>query len=128
CSSAWLKFFGQNSWNTSLSYKGVTFISINTGDGWSSDTSNLDSDAAAAQARGDWIVVIYHKPIYTAKSSHSPDEGGIAGKAVPLIDKYGVALSLTGHNHNYQRSFPMKAGKPTITTGNNYNIIDGTVY
>jgi len=124
CSQAWMNFFGQNSWNSSLTYKGVTFISVNTE---TSDTSNLDPDASAAQSRGDWIILTLHRPIYTAAGSHTPDEGGIGNSTVPLVDKYNIAMVLQGHNHNYQRSFPMKDGTPTAA-GNDYQLNQGTIW
>jgi hypothetical protein len=54
----------------------------------------------------NWIVVLSYRPLYSSNSTHS-------GKAVlqelyhPLFDKYGVDLVLQGHNHNYQRTYPL---------------------
>ena len=32
---------------------------------------------------------------------------------VPLLEKYGVSLVVSGHSHHYSRSKPLKGGKPT---------------
>jgi hypothetical protein len=63
--------------------------------------------AARANAAIDWIIVCFHKPIYTAASNHS---GYTAFRDVyhPLFDQYKVNLCLSGHVHNYQRTKPLK--------------------
>lgn len=68
---------------------------------------NILSEASTKRDQGkiDWIIVCYHKPTVTSKTSggHAP-ELGFARIYHSLFDKYGVDLILTGHNHNYQRS------------------------
>jgi hypothetical protein len=63
--------------------------------------------AARANPAIDWIIVNFHKPIYTAASNHS---GYTAFRDVyhPLFDQYKVDLCLSGHVHNYQRTKPLK--------------------
>lgn len=63
--------------------------------------------AARANPAIDWIIVNFHKPIYTASSNHS---GYTAFKDIyhPLFDQYKVDLCLSGHVHNYQRTKPLK--------------------
>ena len=63
--------------------------------------------AARANAAIDWIIVLFHKPIYTAASNHS----GLADFREiyhPLLDQYKVDICLSGHVHNYQRTKPLK--------------------
>jgi hypothetical protein len=53
----------------------------------------------------DWIVVQMHK---CACSSSAPGNGsdlGIRQQWLPLFDRYEVDLVLTGHDHDYERSF-----------------------
>jgi len=63
--------------------------------------------AARANPAIDWIIVCFHKPIYTAASNHS---GYTAFRDVyhPLFDQYKVDICLSGHVHNYQRTKPLK--------------------
>ena len=49
-----------------------------------------------------WKIVVFHKPIYTIKSDHGPDEGKIKA-LVPDFVSHGIQLVVQGHNHNYQR-------------------------
>jgi hypothetical protein len=126
CSAAWLKYFGMNSWNQPFSYGGVTIIPLNSENG---TFTTLATAGQAAKERGDWIITIMHKPIFTAASVHPPDEGHLKG-SVRIIDRLGVVLSLSGHNHNYQRSYPMRNG--TVTAPRNiassYTLSQGTIW
>ena len=105
-----LQAIGQPSWTYSFNYKNVHFVLLDE-DGSTPDASTLDKDLATARADPaiKWIIVAFHEPIYTSPSDHAPDENGIKSTVLPLIDKYHVDLVLQAHNHNYQRSVPMKA-------------------
>jgi hypothetical protein len=83
----------------------------------------------------DWIVVTSYGPFYTSPSTH-PAKNDVRNIYHPLFDRYGVDLVLNGHNHNYQRTYPVtfnpdKESKPTVTNAftTGYNgIKDGVVY
>jgi predicted phosphodiesterase len=67
----------------------------------------------------DWIVVTSYGPFYTSPSIH-PAKNDVRNIYHPLFDRYGVDLVLNGHNHNYQRTYPVtfnpdKTSKPTVT-------------
>ena len=48
---------------------------------------------------------------------------------VPLFDKYHVDLVLQGHNHNYQRGYPLKADMVTETRPDSiYQNPKGSIY
>jgi hypothetical protein len=70
------------------------------------DFVNNDLRSAHENKNINWIVVLSYRPLYSSNSTHS-------GKAVlqelyhPLFDKYRVDLVLQGHNHNYQRTYPL---------------------
>ncbi len=61
----------------------------------------LESTLAATTQ--EWVIVAFHIPPYDALPE---DEMGYAVRVnvVPLLERYGVDLVLSGHNHNYQRS------------------------
>jgi len=64
----------------------------------------LEQDLAASDA--PWKVVFLHYPPWS-----SGDHGSqlmIRREFAPLFEKYGVDLVLTGHDHHYERSYPMK--------------------
>jgi hypothetical protein len=89
---------------------------------------------AAADPNIKWKVVYFHKPIYTSPTNHAA-ETTVRNAMHPLFDKYGVDLVLQGHNHNFERSKPLKfnsasPGNPTITDSNTntYTDPDGQIY
>ena len=67
-----------------------------------------------------WIVVYFHHPMYVSPSKHSSDSL-LRDTYHPLFDQYGVDLVLQGHNHNYQRSYPL-AYKNNNNNNNNNDI------
>jgi predicted phosphodiesterase len=68
---------------------------------------NNDLSKAASNPNIDWIIVYYHKQMYTLPSKH-PAIPLLRSTYHPLFEKYGVDLVIQGHNHNYQRTYPIK--------------------
>jgi 3D (Asp-Asp-Asp) domain-containing protein len=124
------QMWGESSWQTSFDYKNTHFV-ILPEDSAMPDPKWLENDLSSARANAQtrWIIVVFHEPIYTSKSDHPPDENGIKDTVLPLIDKYHVDLVLQGHNHNYQRTFPM-AGDQVADRAPNSNYLSpkGTMY
>jgi hypothetical protein len=71
----------------------------------------LDDDLSAA--RDDWVIVVYHRPSFNV-GGHGGTWG--RGEVLPVIEKYGVDLVLSGHSHLYERFRPIgpTGGKPTV--------------
>ena len=72
--------------------------------------------------------------MYTSPSHHDPLIS-LRDAYHPLFDKYDVDLVLQGHNHNYQRSFPIAynskdPSQPIVTSSKNsvYNDPPGQIY
>jgi Calcineurin-like phosphoesterase len=53
-----------------------------------------------------WIVVYGYMPLYSSPTRH-PGDPKVAKIYHSIFDKYGVDLVIQGHNHNYQRTFPL---------------------
>ena len=79
---------------------------------WSSDAalfSWLEDDLNEARLSGntDWILVANHFPSYS-KGSHDSDKEPrlvrIREQLVPIFEKHGVDVSVSGHSHAYERS------------------------
>lgn len=72
------------------------------------------AEAFLARARGDidWIVVFMHQPIYSNQDSRRSNPIYQA-LVEPVLHRYDVDLLLVGHNHMYERSYPMVFGQPT---------------
>jgi Calcineurin-like phosphoesterase len=104
---------------------------------------NADLASAASDPNIDWIVVYYHKEAYTSPYITSVKEEEIRTALNrlrdayhPLFEKYDVDLVLQAHNHNYERSYPIKynnanSSVPIITdanTNNNYSNPEGQIF
>ena len=69
--------------------------------------------AAARRDPGiDWIVVYFHQPIISSSSAGAGGDLGIRQAFLPAIDAYGVDLVLTGHDHDYERSYAVRGTDP----------------
>ena len=140
--NTYLNHFGMNSQYYSFNYENVHFLSMATEISYSSGSSqNLfvknDLASAAVNPNIDWIVVYFHKPMYSSPNSCSSCGGETALRDLyhPIFDQYGVDIVLEGHTHDYQRTYPIKynpnsPSNPIITNNNqqNYNDPEGQIY
>jgi Purple acid Phosphatase, N-terminal domain/Calcineurin-like phosphoesterase len=82
-------------------------------------TQWLEQTLQAARSEGsgvEMIVVQMHFPFASVDTGNSCDMG-VRTAWGPLFDRYEVDLTLTGHNHNYCRSFPTRGyDQPSGTT------------
>jgi hypothetical protein len=46
----------------------------------------------------------------------------------PLFDRYRIDLAIHGHDHVYERMYPMREGKAVVKQGTRYSQGAGTVY
>jgi hypothetical protein len=94
----------------SWDYGNVHFISINAEEeDLDSSTSTMWSwcESDLQQNTMDWIIVIVHQGPYT-KGSHNSDTEAehvdFRENFLPLLERYGVDLTMSGHSHSYERS------------------------
>jgi hypothetical protein len=64
--------------------------------------------AAAADRDIDWIVVQMHQDALSSSAKGNGSDKGIREAWLPLFDRYGVDLVLCGHDHDYERSWPVR--------------------
>jgi hypothetical protein len=79
-----------------------------------------DLEKASQNEDTNWIIVSTYKPLYSSPSEHKADDS-LRDAYSPLFEKYGVDLVLNGHNHNYQRTYPLtynpnESAKPITTS------------
>ena len=138
--SVYAQLFGQSDgWFYSFDKQGVHFVAMNSEEAFGPGSSQykfINQDLQSASGRSDvkWIVVYFHQPMYTSPSHHDP-VSSLRDAYHPLFDKYDVDLVLQGHNHNYQRSFPIAynskdPSQPIVTSSENsvYNDPPGQIY
>ena len=81
-----------------------SFLSDNSPDG--AMVTWLKADLEATEK--DWIIAFWHHPPYSWGTHNSDAEyfmSDMREHVVPVLEDYGVDLVLTGHSHNYERSF-----------------------
>ena len=66
----------------------------------------LEADLAANDK--EWVIAFWHHSPYS-KGERDSDTGrrsiALRQNAVPILERYGVDLVLTGHSHSYERSY-----------------------
>lgn len=70
----------------------------------------LEATLAAAQTDTgiDWIIVQMHQDALSSSKNGNGSDRGIRERWLPLFDRYGVDLVLCGHDHDYERSWPVR--------------------
>ena len=114
----YLNHFGLSNEYYSFNYNNAHFLVLSTEMITSSsqyDFAKIDLEKAAANSNIEWIIVYMHKPMYTSPGAH-PAETTMRDMYHPLFDRYGVDLILNGHNHWYERSYPIKYNKSSPST------------
>ncbi|WP_327144822.1 metallophosphoesterase [Nocardia sp. NBC_01327] len=107
-------------------------VQANLGYSGGAQTSWVERTLAAYRADPtiDFIVCFYHECAYATGIGGASD-GGVRGAWSDLFDRYRVDLVLQGHNHNFERTDPLRAGQPTKAAPDNsivYPDTDGTTY
>mgnify|MGYP003953423223 CR=1 FL=1 len=63
-------------------------------------------DRALSEA-APWKILMMHRPVWS-RGNHGSDEMGLNAHLVPIIDRRGVDLVLSGHDHDYERFCPSR--------------------
>lgn len=81
----------------------------------------LDADLRSCTA--DWVIAFFHHPPYTRGSHDSDNPNDSEGRlkqmrenALPILERHGVDVVLTGHSHCYERSFLLDGHYGVATT------------
>lgn len=78
----------------------------------------------------DFIVAFFHHCAFATSGTHASD-GGVRAALAPLFDQFSVDLVVQGHNHQYERTNPIRAGRSTRQAPDGSRIRpaqDGTTY
>jgi hypothetical protein len=82
------------------------------GRGYSGGAQTRWLEATLAAARGDasldWIVAQLHQCACSSATAGAGSDLGIRREWLPLFDTYEVDLVLSGHDHGYERTFPVR--------------------
>lgn len=115
---------GQEDRSYSYDYQGVHWTVLEASPGvhpasfpayWQHELQWLDQDLASAARRTRFQVVVMHQPPFHSKTSRVYPEYAdpeFRDDIMPLMDKYGVELVVSGHDAHNVRSYPLN-GEPT---------------
>src|SRR6185436_11897430 len=106
----------------------VHFVSLDT------ETAFLDTarrqvqvdwlQADLASTTQEWKVVYFHRPPYSTGFEHGSDLT-IRAVFAPIFEQNGVQLVLSGHDHDYERTQPMKTSTDPSATPVTYIVSGG---
>jgi hypothetical protein len=74
--------------------------------------------------KAKWRIVALQRPPYSSTSANSSSKP-VQSSLVPLFQKYGVRLVLSGNSHNYERTYPLTDGTKAATGGTTYIVSGG---
>lgn len=96
----------------SFDWGDVHFAALDTEQDFATQAAWLDEDLAATDR--PWKIVFFHRPPYSSGEHGSNlDARATFG---PVLERHGVQLVLTGHDHHYERTVP-ENGVTYIVTG-----------
>jgi hypothetical protein len=125
---------GNNGRVYSFDYGNVHFVCLSTYQvNLDLQTTWLIADLTAAKARPNikWIFAFFHAPMFT--NSGHPNRTDCIQRWGPVFDQFGVNAVFQGHNHVYERTYPLTTyydttlGTP-VWTGKVVPDGEGTVY
>ena len=64
----------------------------------------VERDLAASDAK--WKLVCYHQPAFTTDVQHADEQH--MRLLAPVFEKHGVDAVFSGHNHTYERNYPLR--------------------
>lgn len=86
--------------------------------------------AAESRNKTPWLVLVGHRPLYCSSNSvvkrRCTEEAPLYRSWLePLLHRYKVDIYMCGHNHQYERSYPVYQGN---LTSKDYSNPQATVY
>jgi hypothetical protein len=63
-----------------------------------------------------WVFVMHHKPAYSCATAHGSDVT-LRSAWQPIFDQWGVDVVFNGHDHDYERSKPIRGFDTGSTNG-----------
>ena len=69
------------------------------------------ADADLAASSQPWKIAVFHRAPYSSGGEHGSDLA-VRSAFAPLLERRGVQLAVTAHEHDYERTVPLAAGVP----------------
>lgn len=111
-------------------YCGVRFIAFNSDDYGNKEQLKWFGEILKKTSQDKnihWVIVFEHHPLYGSTKNRGNNVGLIMTQQ-SILDSFKVDLVLAGHDHVYERMYPMKGGKATTSEMHSYKKGQGTLY
>ena len=98
----------------SFDYGSLHVVSLDSGETYGPPPVDMtewltaDLERSAQDSLRPWKVVFFHFPPFSSGAHGSWTEGRKAWS--PIFDQFGVSLVIGGHDHQYERTWPVSAG------------------
>ncbi|MDP2317060.1 MAG: fibronectin type III domain-containing protein [Pseudomonadota bacterium] len=117
---------GNEQW-FSLDYADAHFVVLNDTVASAGDkelqAAWMETDLAATDAK--WKFALHHMPAYSSCTTHGSNTD-LQTLWSPIEEAGGVVVDFAGHNHNYERSYPLRDGaQTTAELGTTYVVAAG---
>ncbi len=103
--------FSEYAW--SFDYGNTHFVGLNSNSesAVQDQVQWLDSDLAKSSSNQNivWTVIIFHHAAFSA--SHHGSTDYVKQNWVPIFEKHNVDIVFNGHDHDYERTFPIRDGQ-----------------
>jgi len=145
----YLRYYDLEKSYYSFDYENVHFIILDTEEPITSPSEQFnfllsDLESTKNDSEINWIIVMMHRPMHSDGTHfHSKDIGQhLTGLNLrfnhmllwkttlqPIFDYYNVDLIIQGHNHFYERSFPLKSNNMISEIDDSHYVDpDGQIY
>ncbi|MEE3192720.1 MAG: purple acid phosphatase, partial [Candidatus Thermoplasmatota archaeon] len=106
---------GSNPFWYSFIFESIYFISLSSEHDYEPGSQQynwLEGELQAVDRQATpWLVVFAHRPMYSSNSAHG-SEVEFRDAMEGLLYDYGVDLAIWGHDHSYERSYPVFQEEP----------------
>jgi len=102
----------------SFDYGPVHIIMLSSYDPYNANSSQYEwlvkdlQQADEKRVSIPWIIAAFHSPMYSSSTGHMGSDLEFRKQIEHLLHKYRVDLTITGHDHGYERTFPVFDGEP----------------
>jgi hypothetical protein len=119
--------------NYYFTYGNTLFMVLNSNNKSAASHRTFIRDAVEAHPGITWKIVMFHHDIY-GSACHSVESSilNLRASLFPIFDDYAIDIVITGHDHSYTRSHPLKEDLPQLNqkSDENGNVVNpaGTIY